>query len=423
MKPRPIKLCLIALMMACIYVLGLVVGVFVICYIPGSRNREQFWKLENQLAAQYIENGGMSRASTMGGVALLAYDSKGVLLDQTVYTSRVFQNFISEARQNDLKEILEGKNTFRLVLLAEDRTVGLGYTSLAYVGVPLVTDGKITGAMVWVVELRDLPDTIVGYICVFTAIFAMAAGFTFLSLRNQRRYERMRRNYTDNITHALKSPIASIKALTEALSDGMEKSPADRNVYYGMIIREANRQERMIHDVLELSKLQSYCVDCPRKIVDAADVFAPVFEKYASLCDLMGIDFLVSEEFEHLPRLYTHAASVQQILETLFDNALKYVPENGTICVSVTKSRRRITVCIADNGKGISAKDLPHIFERFYRANRNDNESGNGLGLAIAKELASNLNEKVWLRSEENVGTEAFLTVSLKKWKYFREQC
>ena len=251
----------------------------------------------------------------------------------------------------------------------------------------------------------------------------MVAAFALLSIRNQRRYDRMRRNYTDNITHALKSPIASIKALTEALSDGMEKSPADRNVYYGMIIREANRQERMIHDVLELSKLQSYCADFPRQAVDASEVFSPVFEKYASLCDLMGIDFSVSEEFDHLPRLYTHAASVQQILETLFDNALKFVPENGTIHVSVTKSRKRLTVCIADNGKGISSKDLPHIFERFYRANRNDNESGNGLGLAIAKELAANLNEKVWLRSEENVGTEAFVTVSLQNWKCFGKYC
>ena len=423
MKPRPVKLCLIALMMICIYVFGLVVGTLVICYIPGSRNREQFWELENQFAEQYAKDGRMNRASTMGGVALLAYDSNGVLLDQTVYTSRVFQNFITEARQNDLKKILEGKNTFRLVLLVKDRTVGLGYTSLAYIGIPMVTDGKITGAMVWVTEIRDLPDTILGYFYVFTAVFAVVAAFALLSIRNQRRYDRMRRNYTDNITHALKSPIASIKALTEALSDGMEKSPADRNVYYGMIIREANRQERMIHDVLELSKLQSYCADFPRQAVDASEVFSPVFEKYASLCDLMGIDFSVSEEFDHLPRLYTHAASVQQILETLFDNALKFVPENGTIHVSVTKSRKRLTVCIADNGKGISSKDLPHIFERFYRANRNDNESGNGLGLAIAKELAANLNEKVWLRSEENVGTEAFVTVSLQNWKCFGKYC
>lgn len=423
MKPRPIKLCLIALMLAGTYILGLVVGVYVMCYIPGTRDREQFWALEKQFAAQYAESGRMDRASTMGGVALLAYDSNGVLLDQTVYTSRVFQDFITEARQNDLQKILSGKNTFRLVLLVKDRTVGLGYTSLAYIGIPMVKDGKITGAMVWVAELRDLPDTLLGYFFVFTAVFAMVALFVLLSLRNQRRYEQMRRNYTDNITHALKSPIASIKALTEALSDGMEKSPSDRNVYYGMIIREANRQERMIHDVLELSKLQSYCVDCPRQAVAAADVFAPVFEKYASLCDLMGVAFSVSEEFEHLPKLYTHAPSVQQILETLFDNALKFVPECGSICVSAAVSHKRLTICIADNGKGIPAKDLPHIFERFYRANRTDNDSGNGLGLAIAKELAANLNEKVWLRSKEKVGTEAFLTVSLKRRQCFSKHC
>jgi signal transduction histidine kinase len=414
MKPRPVRLWLIALMLAGIYILGLIVGLLVICYIPGSRNKEQFWALEDQFAAQYVQSGGMARASTMGGVALLTYDANGVLLDQRVYSSRVFQNFITEARQNDLEKILEGEDTFRLVLLVKDRTVGLGYTSLAYIGVPLVRDGRTAGAMVWVVELRDLPDTLLGFACVFTAVFTVAAAFALLSLRNQRRNERMRRNYTDNITHALKSPIASIKALTEALSDGMEKDPADRNVYYGMILREANRQERMIHDVLELSKLQSYPVACPRQAVDAAEVFSPVLEKYASLCDLMGVGFTVDEELSRLPRLYTHTRSVQQILEILLDNALKFVPEEGAIHVSAVRSHRRLTVCIADNGKGISPRDLPHIFERFYRANRTDDQSGNGLGLAIAKELAGNLRERIWLRSEEGVGTRAYFTVALR---------
>jgi signal transduction histidine kinase len=82
--------------------------------------------------------------------------------------------------------------------------------------------------------------------------------------------------------------------------------------------------------------------------------------------------------------------------------------------VSAVRSHRRLTVCIADNGKGISPRDLPHIFERFYRANRTDDQSGNGLGLAIAKELAGNLRERIWLRSEEGVGTRAYFTVALR---------
>ena len=210
--------------------------------------------------------------------------------------------------------------------------------------------------------------------------------------------------------------MASIKALAEALSDGMEKSPSDRNIYYGMILREANRQERMICEVLELSKLQSYGVPTVKQVVPACDIFDGVLAKYASLCDLMGVSFVVDDSIHLLPNLYTDTKYIQTVLDALLSNATKFVPEEGgKICVSARLSRRHATLCIADNGKGISRQDIPHIFERFYKVSHNDNETGSGLGLAIAREITDNLHEKLWINSEEGIGTQAYFTVSLKK--------
>ncbi|MGM9608333.1 MAG: sensor histidine kinase [Oscillospiraceae bacterium] len=411
MRKKPMKTGTIALILAGIYLLGLVFGVWLISYLPSGMKRAKLTTTACNLAARYAESGQIDPLPR-SGAAVIVYSSDGQLRDLFQQNERIYHDFAEEGRK-DLPKILQGKESLRLILFARDNTT-LGYTSLVYAGVPMVTDGEITGALIWVWELHDLLESILGYICAFTFVFAVAALFMLLSLRRQRQYEQMRRNYIDNITHELKTPVASIKALTEALSDGMEKSPGDRNTYYGMILREANRQERMICDVLELSKLQSCHTDIVRKPVEAAGIFQPVCDKYATLCDLMGVTFTVSEEVKNLPELVTDPKYIPVVLNALLSNALKFVQEGGTIRVSAQLSRRRATICIADNGKGISKDELPHIFERFYKGSRNDNETGSGLGLAIAKEITDNMKEKLWIRSKEGVGTAAYFTVTLK---------
>ena len=99
-------------------------------------------------------------------------------------------------------------------------------------------------------------------------------------------------------------------------------------------------------------------------------------------------------------------------MEILLENALKYVNDGGTIGVDATVSRGQVVFCIWDNGTGISAKDLPHVFERFYRCNRN--KSGSGLGLSIAQEIITGLKEKIWVESEADKNTAFFFTVRLK---------
>ncbi|MGN1003467.1 MAG: sensor histidine kinase [Oscillospiraceae bacterium] len=412
MRKKPMKTGTMALILAGIYLLGLILGVWLISYLPSGGKRVGLVYMVNGLAEQYTGSGQID-ASPMSGVAAMVYSADGQLLAFDQRTHRVDHDFVRQGRKY-LPGVLEGKETIRLVLLARDNST-LGYTSLVYVGVPLIEEGKITGALIWVRELRDLLESILGYICAYSIVFAAAAVFMLLNLRRQRQYEQMRRNYIDNITHELKTPVASIKALAEALSDGMEKSPGDRNVYYGMILREANRQERMICDVLELSKLQSCGVEITRRSAAAAEVFDPVCDKYATLCDLMGVAFTVSEEAKNLPDLVTDPKYLQVVLDALLSNALKFVPEGGTIRITAQVSRRQAVICVADNGKGIAKDELPHIFERFYKGNRSDNEAGSGLGLAIAREIMDAMKEKLWIRSKEGVGTAAYFTVTLKR--------
>lgn len=411
MRRRPISNRMVALILAAIYIAGVILGIFVVSYLVSGAKQDKLTGMTSAMAAQYQKDGTAS-PSTMSGRAILVYAPDGELREQFEGSGYpVHFDFVAEG-QKYVGRVMKGESPMHLVFFAPNDTT-LGYTSLLYIGVPLTEGGNVTGAFFWVMELRDLLETLLAVLCTFTAVFVMMALFTLQHLRTQRRYEQMRRDYVDNITHELKTPIASIKALAEALSDGMEKSPADRNVYYGMILKEANRQERMVCDALELSRLQSYRMQMKKEPLEAADVFAPVLEKYASLCDLMGITFTVDDSLAELPTLSTSEKYIQTVMDALLGNAVKFVSEEGEIRISARVTRRRAAISVEDNGKGIAKEELPHVFERFYKGRRSDNEGGSGLGLAIAKEITNHMKETIRIHSEENKGTCVSFTVSL----------
>lgn len=111
-----------------------------------------------------------------------------------------------------------------------------------------------------------------------------------------------------------------------------------------------------------------------------------------------------------MPKLYTDADRVIQLLEILLDNALKFVEEGGSILLNATTKYGQATIRVNDTGRGISSDDLPHIFERFYKSEV-DNPTGSGLGLAIANEIISGLHETIWVQTEVGKGTTFFFTV------------
>jgi signal transduction histidine kinase len=167
----------------------------------------------------------------------------------------------------------------------------------------------------------------------------------------------------------------------------------------------------MIRDILDISKLQSKGMDFTKTNIGAAEVLEPMLDKYATLCDYLGVSLHISESVSHLPPLLTNAACIRQLLGVLLDNSIKFVKEGGGIWLDASVSRKYATICVRDNGIGIEKEALPHIYERFFKCSHDFNESGSGLGLAIAKEIALGLKEKIWAESETGRGTAIFFTV------------
>lgn len=407
---KPLKAPVIAVILVFIYVLGLFGGLWAIGYLPGKWKRADLEYYASQRIAEYTHTGRVDTWSN-GGMAAVIYDSNSKFRDFFRMNGMPFSiNFVDQSEEA-VPEVLSGKNTLQLFPFVKNYS-NLGYTSFLYVGLPITEDGEVTGAFFWVRELPDLVETMIGYIWVFTLFFATIVAFLLHSLRVQQRYENARRKYIDNITHEMKSPIASIRALAEALTDGMGKSESDRNIYYGMIIGEANRQERMILDALTLAKLQTRRFRPPQHALSAQRIFSPVCEKHSALCELIGVTFCVEDSIWTLPMLFSNADMLQQVLDTLLGNARKFVQEGGTITLSATVQRSRVTICIADDGIGIPKDDLPHVFERFYKGSQTCNATGSGLGLSIAKETLAALKEKIWIRSGENQGTSVYFTIA-----------
>ena len=414
MKRQLKKPAVLAVLSVAIYVFGLFFGAFAVNAFPYYYKQKAFFDVAAADISQNYLDGSTDAlySSADSNLHIYLHDETGTLLHH------VKPIFIKEGtkpislHEKHISKVLSGKEIYRLSIAKEmPRFIP---DILAVSGIPIQKDGTVVGAIFFVKNLVDLPATLSGYIIYFTLFYWLTIFFFVTTLRKKKKLEKLQQNYIANITHALKTPIASIRALTEILCDDMEPDPEEKKVYYGMILSETSRQEHMVRDVLELSKLQSNGTDFSKTKVDVPTSLEPILEKYSTLCDCSGIAFHVSDTVLNLPPVNTNAACFKQILEILLDNAIKFVPEGGAIWLEASVAWNQATFCVRDNGIGIAPDVLPHVFDRFFKGQHDFNTSGSGLGLAIAKELAAGLNEKIWAESKLNEGAAFYFTLHLK---------
>lgn len=391
-----------------IYCLGLTLGTVFIYSYSVYKHRPYFLTKTRAIAQEYCAGTDVA-AEAMSGphTHILFFDTEGTCI-RHVYPVIAQPNYeLNIALERDLSAALGGKEVFRPKFTGNENVEIITC-------VPIGNGDSITGAVFLIREIMDLDKAAEAFLIFFTIVYWVVVIFLLRDVRRKRKYEELRQNYIANVTHALKAPIASVKALTEALSDVVEPDPDKQRTYYGMILRETNIQSHMVQEILALSKLQSKGIDFTKTSVHACECFGQILDKYATLCDCAGISFHVAAEISQLPALHTNAACIQQVLEILLENAVKYVNDGDGIWVNVTTAKNQAIFCVKDNGVGISREDLPHVFERFYKCNRQRNESGSGLGLAIAKETLDGLKEKIWVESEPGKGAAFFFTVQIK---------
>ena len=208
----------------------------------------------------------------------------------------------------------------------------------------------------------------------------------FRDLTAFRRLEELRRDFVANVSHELKTPLTSIVGFTETLLDGARKDPDTCKEFLQIIYKEGLRLQRLVADLLDLSKIESKQVSVKMEVVAVQMVVHDVVETLGEQMQAKNLRLLT--DIAPL-KVEMDTDCVRQILVNLLANAMNYTPIGGKVTVKVKQDDRHWMVQVMDTGIGIPEQDQPRIFERFYRVDkaRSRNSGGTGLGLAIVKHL------------------------------------
>ncbi len=222
----------------------------------------------------------------------------------------------------------------------------------------------------------------------------------------------VRRDFVANASHELKTPAAAIQAAAETLRDAAADDPDAVARFANQLERDARRLSRIVMDLLDLSRLETGS-DARHRVLLAAIATEEV-ERSREVAEEEGVslDLMVSGE---AAGVLGSVRDVGLLMRNLIDNAVRYTPSGGRVGVSVTIDGTDAVLVVADSGVGIPSKDLPRIFERFYRVDRarSRETGGTGLGLAIVKHVAENLGAVVAVESELGSGTTFTVRVPL----------
>ena len=224
------------------------------------------------------------------------------------------------------------------------------------------------------------------------------------------RLEQTRRDYVANVSHELRTPLTAMRALLEPLRDGLIKTDEQRQQTYETVLRETMRLSRLVSDMLELSRLQSGKTSLTKTVFSPLPLLRNIHETYSAYAEDYQQTF-VYDVPDGLPQVFGNPDRTQQVLIALLDNAFKYTPEGGTVTLSAAVEDGMVRVTVRDTGIGISREDLPHVFDRFYKADKSHHGPGTGLGLAIAFEIMKNLGEAMTVESEIGQGSSFSFTL------------
>ena len=278
----------------------------------------------------------------------------------------VFSLNRSEPFRQAVDAVLAGKHGETIL------RVGDNYCQVT--GNPVFSDGAVTGGVLLLVDITE---------------------------KIQR--ENLRREFTANVSHELKTPLTSISGFAEIIQDGFVK-PQDVKIFRGKIFDEAQRLITLVGDVIKISQLDEGCLPYQKEDVDVYVLAKNILERFKEPAEKKGISLYL--EGEHAV-LSTVEPILDEVLANLCDNAVKYNRTDGNVTVTVLNGKHAVSISVADTGLGISQGEKTRIFERFYRVDKSHSKEvgGTGLGLSIVKHGAAFLGAKLELESTLKKGS------------------
>jgi two-component system phosphate regulon sensor histidine kinase PhoR len=224
--------------------------------------------------------------------------------------------------------------------------------------------------------------------------------------------ERMRVDFVANASHELRTPLASIIGYSETLADAAGEDEETRQRFLKIVLDAARRMERLVEDLMSLSRIEAEKFRLPATLVDPARLVREARDALADAHDGRGRDITVSID-EDIPPVAGDAGQLSQLLHNLIGNAMKYGRAGTPIAVRLTRQGAVVKLIVSDQGDGIAPEHLPRLTERFYRvdAGRSRSLGGTGLGLAIVKHIVERHRGRLDIASRPGEGTRVTVTL------------
>ena len=223
-------------------------------------------------------------------------------------------------------------------------------------------------------------------------------------LSQVRRLETIRRDFISNISHELRTPLASLKALVDTLQDGALEDPGAARGFLQRMEIEVDSLTQMVQELLELSRIESGLAPIRLSRIKLSDILEAPLERLHPQAQRANLRLTVNLPPEPLT-VMADGDRIRQVVSNIVHNAIKFTPAGGEITITAARSSSEAVVSVADTGVGIPERDLPRIFERFYKADRARGSGGTGLGLAIAKHIVQAHGGRIWAESREGLGS------------------
>ena len=211
-----------------------------------------------------------------------------------------------------------------------------------------------------------------------------------------------------NISHDLKTPITAVKGYVEGIMDGVADTPEKMNRYVRTIYNKTNEMDHLINELTFYSKIDTNRIPYTFSKLNVEDYFSDCAEELGLEMETRGIELVYANYVEKDVQVIADGEQIRRVIHNIVSKANKYMEKpKGIIQLRVKDVGDFIQVEIEDNGKGIADKDLPYIFDRFYRTDvsRNSSKGGSGIGLSIVKKIMEDHGGKVWATSRLGIGT------------------
>ncbi|MTK05949.1 MAG: HAMP domain-containing protein [Hungatella sp.] len=222
-------------------------------------------------------------------------------------------------------------------------------------------------------------------------------------------YDKENKELISNISHDLKTPITAIKGYVEGIMDGVASSPEKLDRYIRTIYNKANDMDKLIDELTFYSKIDTNKIPYTFSKINVSNYFGDCIDEVGLEMEARSIELGYFNYVDEDVIIIADAEQMRRVINNIVSNSVKYMDKkSGIINIRIKDVGDFIQVEIEDNGKGIPAKDLPSIFDRFYRtdSSRNSSQGGSGIGLSIVKKIIEDHGGRIWATSKEGIGTE-----------------